>query len=92
MLSMLPSILLAAFIGGCLHATFGVRKYHLKRGQLASLISDGIIGAVTGAAFLSLTSLTGNSALLAAGLAGYVGADLVNSLIKIKARRTGGII
>jgi uncharacterized membrane protein YeaQ/YmgE (transglycosylase-associated protein family) len=89
---MLPSILLAAFIGGMLHAALGIRKYNLKRGQLAAIISDGIIGAVAGVAALSLISLSGNSALLFAGLSGYVGADLVNSLIKIKAKRTGGIL
>ena len=89
---MLPSILLAAFIGGALHAALGIRKHNLKRGQLAAIISDGLIGAVVGIAALSLIALTGNSALLFAGLSGYVGADIVNSLIKIKARRTGGIL
>jgi len=84
---MLPSILLAAFIGGALHAAFGVRKYHLERGQLASIISDGIIGAVAGVAALSLISLSGNSALLFAGLSGYVGADIIGSLYKIRAKR-----
>lgn len=86
------SVLLVSFLGGMLHAALGIRKYNLKRGQLAALISDGIIGAVAGVAALSLITLTGNSALLFAGLSGYVGADLVDSLIKIKARRTGGII
>ena len=81
------SILLAAFIGGAIHAALGIRKYNLKRGQLSALISDGIIGAVAGAAALSLITLTGNSALLFAGLSGYVGADILGSLYKIRIKR-----
>lgn len=85
---MIYTILLAAFIGGALHAALTFKKYKIVHGQIVSLISDGIIGAVTAVAFLSVTTLTGNSALLAAALAGYVGADVVNSLITIKTRRT----
>lgn len=83
----LLSILVVSFIGGALHAAFGVRKYNLKRGQLASIISDGIIGAVAGVAALYLITLTGNSALLFAGLSGYVGADIIGSLYKIRIKR-----
>ena len=84
---MLPEIIFASFIGGAIHAALGIRKYNLKRGQLAAIISDGIIGAVAGVAALSLIALTGNSALLFASLSGYVGADIIGSLYKIRAKR-----
>jgi len=65
----------------------GIRKYKLSAGQVSAVVCDSAIGAMAGAAFLSAASLTGNSALLAAGLAGYVGADIVESLHKIHMKR-----
>jgi len=85
---MTPDIFLVAFIGGAIHALLSIRKYNLSTGQLASIVIDGIIGIMTAAAFLSVTILTGNAELWSAGIAGYVGADVVNSLVVIKIRQT----
>jgi hypothetical protein len=84
---MLPVIVFSAFIGGAFHAVLSIRKYDLSKGRLSSVVVDGVIGIVTGMAFLSFVTLTGNAGLLATGLAGYVGADVVNSLITVKMRR-----
>jgi len=89
---MLPSILLAAFIGGAIRAAIGIRKYSLKKGQVSSIAIDGMIGAVCGAAFMSTVNMTGNAALLAAGLAGYVGADVVETLYKLRIKRGGSLV
>jgi len=86
------SVIVAAFIGGAFHAVLGIRKYGLKRGQISAVVADGIVGAVAGAAALTMLNLSGDSALLAAGLSGYVGADVIESLFKIRIKRGGSLI
>ncbi|MEM7813447.1 MAG: hypothetical protein QW548_00930 [Candidatus Aenigmatarchaeota archaeon] len=89
---MLLSIAACAFLGGCVRAALGIRKYGLKRGQISSMIVDGITGAVCGLAFMYVANLSGPAALWASGLAGYVGADIFGSLYKIRIKRGGTLV
>ena len=86
------SVIVFGLIGGLIRSALGIRKYSPKHGRLPALISSGVIGAIAGTAFISLTSLSGNTALWAAGLAGYVGADVVEELYKIRLKRGGSLI
>ncbi|MEM7817727.1 MAG: hypothetical protein QXL81_02820 [Candidatus Aenigmatarchaeota archaeon] len=84
---MLLSIAACAFLGGCVRAALGIRKYKLRKGQGASILASGLVGIVCGLAFLYVTSLNSNAALWAAGLAGYAGSDVIESLHKIHMKR-----
>jgi len=87
-------ILLAGFAGGLVRVLLAARKYHGWCEKAATLSASGIVGALAAAAFFFVTDIpTGmTAALLAAGLAGYVGADVVESLYKIRAARGGRLV
>jgi hypothetical protein len=85
-------VTVCGFIGGAVRAALGIRKYHPKHGKGVAIISSGIVGAFAGTAFISFTTLTGDAAAWAAGLAGYVGADVVESLYKIRIKRKGPLV
>lgn len=89
---MILEILAAGFIGGALRAYVGSRKYKVKTGIATSAIALGLIGAVCAAAFIWVSTFqTLKAAALAAGIAGYVGADVIEGLYKIRAKRQGSL-
>lgn len=81
-------VLVAGFLGGALRAYLGSRKYGRDRDIAPLIIVLGIVGAICAAAFLWLGAFPSmRAAALAAALAGYVGADVIEALYKIRARR-----
>lgn len=86
-------VLLAGFLGGALRAWVGNRKYGTQKEQLVSLITLGIVGAVCAAAFLWLSTFPSiRIVALAAVVAGYAGADVIEGLYKLRIRRGGSLI
>jgi hypothetical protein len=83
---------IAAFIGGVLRACLGIRKYNSRHGRFVVIISSGFVGILSGLAFLHVTPVAGNAALWAAGLAGYVGVDIIEALYKIRFKQRGVLI
>ena len=87
-------LLAAAFIGGALRAVLGARKYGAWQRLATTMITSGIVGAISAAAFMYImpVALTSTAALAAAALAGYVGADVIEALYKIRAARGGSLV
>jgi|GEM_PF-5826779 len=85
-------VLLAGFLGGALRAYLGSRKYSTQKEHIVSIIALGIVGAVCAAAFLWLSTFPSiRIAALAAAVAGYVGADVIEGLYKLRIRRGGSL-
>lgn len=89
-------ILLAGFAGGLIRVLLAARKYKGWCEKAATISASGIVGAMAAAAFMFMAPAvvqTGMTALtIAAVLAGYVGADVVESLYKIRAARGGRLV
>jgi len=88
-------ILLAGFLGGLIRVLLAARKNQALDKLAPALLASGIIGAMSAAAFMFMASATpmGPTALtLIAILSGYVGADVIESLYKIRAARGGRLL
>ena len=90
---MLVLVALWGFLGGLLRAAAGYLEYGKpnKRKIPPGLLITGFVGIVSVFAVFyleaSLMSLAGWKLALAAGLAGYVGTDILNSLFEILRQR-----
>ena len=88
-------ILLAGFLGGLIRVLLAARKNQALEKLAPAIIASGIVGAMSAAAFFYVTNIptTMPTALtLAAILSGYVGADVIESLYKIRAARGGRLL
>jgi hypothetical protein len=84
-------VLITAFLGGAIRNALGIRKYNPRHGRIISTLSSGIIGALAGFSFITITPIQGDAALWAAGLAGYVAADVIEALYKLRLKRGGAL-
>ncbi|MFH0830321.1 MAG: hypothetical protein V1887_04135 [Candidatus Aenigmatarchaeota archaeon] len=93
---MAVEILAAGFLGGLIRVLLAARKNAAFEKLVPAILASGIIGAMSAAAFMFMAPAViqaGMTALtLAAVLAGYVGADVVESLYKIRAARGGRLL
>lgn len=87
-------ILAAGFLGGLIRVILAARKHKGLCEMAATVFGSGIVGALGAAAFFFVAEVPMGmtAALLAAVLAGYVGADVVESLYKIRAARGGRLV
>ncbi len=79
----------AGAIGGLVRAYLGWIKYRIWESKFITFFTSAIIGAGSALAFISLGTEPLPGLWIVAGLAGYVGTDVVETLYKLR-QRFGG--
>ena len=81
----------AGFFGGAAHALLTMWGYGAKKGKAAAALTSGAVGLVCAVSFFALLQIVGGEAWAifgVAALAGYVGADIIDSLYVLRLQRS----